>query len=353
MRDKQIKWLLSIALLLLTFLTIYMFLKLNVLWNPLITVVKAIFGPFLIAAFITYLLHPLIEKLHESGVQRPLAIFIIYLLFFGAIGYGFYRGIPVLIEQLKDLSNNIPYIAKTYNSWLSFIHNQTDHWPDGIHERIDGFFHDIEIWMNHAIDKVLRSIGKLVDYILVLAIIPFLVFYMLKDFEVLKKSAWYLTPKKWRKQGQQFMKDLDHSLGSYIRGQFFVCVLIGFLAFISLWIFQVRYPLILGLIIGITNIIPYFGPLIGAVPALIIASTMSPRIVLMVVIIILTLQFIEGNILGPLIVGKSLHMHPIVIMLALLAGGKLAGILGMILAVPVVVIMKVLIVHLAQLKWQH
>ena len=88
-----------------------------------------------------------------------------------------------------------------------------------------------------------------------------------------------------------------------------------------------KYPLLLGLIIGITNVIPYFGPVIGAIPAVIIASALSVKMIIITVCIILVMQFLEGNILSPLIVGKSLHMHPLVIMLALLLGGEIGGII--------------------------
>ncbi|MCM3413065.1 AI-2E family transporter [Metabacillus litoralis] len=353
MRDNQIKWLLRITILLLGLLTVFVFFKLYSIWAPFFLMFKAIFIPFLISAFITYLLHPVIEKLHRTGMPRPISILIIYLLFFGLLGYGFYKGVPVLVNQLRDLSENFPQFSATYNRWIDSIHDQTDRWPDGIHDRIERMFEQTEEWLALTIERVINSLRSLFDYVLLLAIIPFLVFYMLKDYDQIKKAGWYLTPRRWRNEAIQFLKDIDHSLGSYIRGQLFVCLIIGTVAFLSLWFFHVKYPLILGLLIGVTNIIPYFGPVIGAVPALIIAATMSTKTVIIVVIIIFGLQFIEGNILGPLIVGKSLHMHPIVIMLALLAGGEIAGVVGLMLAVPIVVILRVVIVHLAQFRRQH
>ncbi|QGQ47364.1 AI-2E family transporter [Metabacillus sediminilitoris] len=353
MRDRQIKWLFRITILLLGLLTIYVFFMLHSIWDPFFLMFKAIFIPFLISGFITYLLHPVIEKLHHTGLPRSLSILIIYLLFFGIIGYGFYRGVPVLVNQLRDLSENFPQFSSTYNHWIDSIHDQTNQWPEGIHERIEGMFQQTEEWLAITIEKLINSLKGIFDYMLLIAIIPFLVFYMLKDYDQLKKAAWYLTPRKWRNDAVQFIKELDHSLGNYIRGQLFVCIIIGSLASLSLWIFKVKYPLILGLLIGATNIIPYFGPLIGAVPALIIAATMSTKTVMIVIVLILSLQFIEGNILGPLVVGKSLHMHPIVIMLALLAGGEIGGVIGLMIAVPIVVILRVMIIHFVQLKRRH
>lgn len=162
-----------------------------------------------------------------------------------------------------------------------------------------------------------------------------------------------MTPKSWRKRGSAFLLDVDDSLGDYIRGQLLVCLILGAVAGITFWIFGLPYPLILGLISGITNVIPYFGPFIGAVPALLIAMTISVKAVLVVVITVFVLQFLEGNVLSPFIVGRSLKMHPVVIMLALLAGGELAGIVGMILAVPAAAVLKVMMIHFLRMRTEH
>ena len=114
---------------------------------------------------------------------------------------------------------------------------------------------------------------KFLNSAFVITIIPFIAFYMLKDFTFIKRAVWYMTPKKWREKGTHFLKMSMNRLGSYIRGQFLVCVIIGSLSSILFWIFHLKYPLLLGLIIGVTNVIPYFGPIIGAVPAVIIAAT--------------------------------------------------------------------------------
>jgi predicted PurR-regulated permease PerM len=315
------------------------------IWLPIFKIIFTILFPFFIAALITYLLHPLVEKIHETGVHRGLAVVIIYTLFFGGVGFSLYKGIPVFINQIKDLAENVPQFADQYRNWLKSIENQTAEWPMGIHERIDEGIVGFEKSLESMLSTVLSSMMDIINSLFVIAIIPFIAFYMLKDFSQLKKAAWYITPRKWRQQGILFLKDVNKSLGSYIRGQLIVCVLIGTISAILFWIVKMNYPLLLGFIIGVTNVIPYFGPVIGAIPAIIIAATISVKMVIFVVIIILVLQFLEGNILSPLIVGKSLHMHPLMIMLALLAGGEVAGVVGLILAVPILAVIKVAILH--------
>lgn len=339
------KWFYRIGFFLLLFAMIFIFLKLQQIWLPIVNVVITAFIPFFIAAFITYLLHPTIERLHEAGLHRGLAVIIIYLLFFGGIGYGLYKGIPAIIVQIKDLSENIPTFTAQYMDMVDEIQNSTSTWPNGMREKIDDGILGIEKKLDQFLTRVLSGFVLILNSIVVFAIIPFIAFYMLKDYHLLKKAVWYLTPRNWRKQGLLFLRDVDSSLGSYIRGQLLVCVIIGAISAILFWVTDMRYPLILGFIIGVTNVIPYFGPIFGAIPAVIIAATISVKMVIISLIIIFILQFLEGNILSPFIVGKSLHMHPLFIMLALLIGGEVGGVLGLIIAVPVLSITKVAIIH--------
>ena len=193
----------------------------------------------------------------------------------------------------------------------------------------------------NALTMVINGVKGLANSAMLFLLIPFIVFYMLKDIEQLKKAVWYITPKRWREPGIAFLKDIDESLGNYIRGQLFVGLVIGTVAALALWIAGMDYPLLLGFIIGVTNIIPYFGP----ITAVILAATVSLKMMLIVAVIIFLLQFLEGNILSPLIVGKSLRMHPLVIMFALFLGGKIAGVLGLIIAVPLLAVLKVALLH--------
>ncbi|XJZ26321.1 AI-2E family transporter [Bacillota bacterium Lsc_1132] len=341
----QVKWYYRVGFILLLLIAIYVLLKIRFVWMPVLKIAVVILLPFFIGGFITYLLHPIVEKLHEKGLHRGLAIFLIYFLFFGGVGFSLYKGIPVFIAQLKDLSENTPIFAEQYRSWIKQIQMHTAEWPDGLQGKMNDGINAFE----RKLDALLTLfIGFLVNFLnsaVVLMVIPFIAFYMLKDFDLIKRAAWYMTPKKWRKQGIRFLRDVDESLGSYIRGQLLVCFILGGISALLFWVFHLKYPLLLGMIVGLTDLIPYFGPIIGAVPAVIIAATMSTKLVIITIVIIFVIQFLEGNILSPYIVGKSLRMHPLVIMLAITAGGEIGGLIGLIFAVPAVVVLRVAIVH--------
>ncbi|MDR6747155.1 MULTISPECIES: AI-2E family transporter [Bacillus] len=345
MKKRPIQFLIYAAGVLLVLASLLILLQLDELWMPIFLLLKAVLIPLLIAIFISYLLYPIVEKLHAGGLPRTVSLLLIYVLFFGGIGLAVYKGAPVMIKQLNELSEQIPVLAETYNGALSHIHHHTNHWPDGLHDRLDRLIVQSETYAANGAERMILSCKVLLDYALVAALIPFLVFYMVKDMNTMKRAAWYLTPPSFRKRGHAFVKAVDESLGNYIRGQLLVCSLIGGAAAIVLWLFHIPYPLVLGMLIGATNVIPYFGPIIGAVPAVFIAFTISVKSVMIVLITVAVLQFLESNVLSPIIVGRSLHMHPVVIMLVLLAGGELFGLIGMILAVPTAAIIRVIIVQ--------
>lgn len=345
MLEIRMKWFYRIGFLLLLLISLYVFLKIRFVWLPVVNMGIVILLPFVIGGFITYLLHPVVEKLHEKGLHRGLAIFLIYFLFFGGIAFALYKGIPAFIAQLRDLAESAPFLAEKYQGWIKTLQSHTREWPNGIQEQMNAGINGFEKKLDSLLQVMIDILLKFLSSALAVLIIPFIAFYMLKDFPVIKRAVWYITPKKWRKQGIRFLKDVDESLGSYIRGQLLVCVIIGSLSTLLFWLFHLKYPLLLGFIIGVTNVIPYFGPIIGAVPAVIIAATISVKLVIITLVIVFGLQFLEGNILSPYIVGKSLHMHPLMIMLALTAGGEIGGIIGMILAVPVLAVLKVGIMH--------
>ncbi|MBW8348205.1 AI-2E family transporter [Bacillus sp. IITD106] len=334
-----------LIIVLLIFIIIYCFLLLKPIWKPIFTTVMIGLIPFLLSGIIAYLLHPLVEKIESMGVKRYLAILLIYLLFFGATGYAIYLGIPLMIKQMKEFSEQLPLFVDHYRKWIHQVESSTSNFPEGIQLQIDKRINDIENWFNKLIEKTTKAIMNLFDFLLVLLVVPFLSFYMLKDLDVIKKACWYMTPKKWRRNGRLFLDAVNDSLGGYIRGQILVCVIIGAAAAISFGIIGVKYPILLGMIIAITNVIPYFGPLIGAFPVVIIALMSSVKLAIIAGVIVFILQFIEGNILSPYIVGKSLHMHPLFIIAALIIGGEAFGIIGMIVSVPILAIIKIAIIH--------
>lgn len=180
------------------------------------------------------------------------------------------------------------------------------------------------------------------ENILSLAVIPVITYYFLSDSQKLMGKACMIIPIRKRSVAKKIISDIDKLLGRYIIGQLVLSLIVSATTFIALILLQVKFPIGLSLLNGLFNIIPYFGPVFGAVPTIFIALIDSPRKGLLVAIVVLIIQQIEGNILSPKITGDSTNIHPLNIIVLLLIGESFGGFIGMILAVPIGVIIKVI-----------
>lgn len=210
---------------------------------------------------------------------------------------------------------------------------------------MNNWFFQLENRLAEGISHFLDNIGTTINLLFNAFIVPFLVFYILKDFDVFERTVVSCLPRARRKSIVTLLKDIDAALGNYIRGQFLVCIIIGVLAYIGYAIVGMPYALLFASVVAVFNIVPYMGPFLGAAPAIVMASTVSFRLVLLVAVVNTLCQIVESNIISPQVVGRTLHLHPLLIIFALLVGGELAGMIGLILAVPFFAAAKVVIQH--------
>jgi len=202
-------------------------------------------------------------------------------------------------------------------------------------------------------DNITASVGKILGVVtnitLALITVPFILFYMLKDGHRFPETVVKVLPQSYRHEGLTIFKDLYETLATYIQGQVIVSLFVGLGCYIGYTIIGLEYALLLGIIVAITNIIPYVGPFIGAAPAVIIGLIDSPMKAALVAIVVTVVQQIDGNLLSPLIIGKRLNTHPLTIILLLIGAGSFGGILGMILAVPAYAVLKAVTLHVVRL----
>lgn len=344
MRGTLLDWLKRLTVLLLVFINLWFILKLWAYVKLLLFATLKLMSPFLIAFLIAYILHPMVKHLHKRGMPRVVAILVIYVFFFGLTGYIMVKGTPLLLNQLGNLSKHIPAFTAFYQEKVDHFYIATAHLPEQVHTHFNRLLAQAEKIVNSFVESIIVSLQHFVTSIFTIFLIPFIVFYLLKDIG--KLAAWLDThvPEKWKKPGKQLLEEIDESLGGYIRGQLIVCIAVGTAAFIGLWLFKVPYSGVLGFAVGITDIIPFFGAVIGAIPAILVAMTISFKKVLIVVAVITVVQSLEGNLFSPIIVGKSVHLHPILIMSSLVVGEALGGILGMLVAIPVFVTLREMLV---------
>ncbi|MDQ0254279.1 putative PurR-regulated permease PerM [Evansella vedderi] len=349
MENRLLYWIMRLGFVLLVGLVLFMFVQLLTYISPLFKLAGRIALPFILAGIIAYLLHPIVERLEKNNVPRPLSILLIYSAFIVMFVWIIFKGTPYIIQEGQDLLEQLPKMAETYRNFANTVHEQTEVLPSTFQERADGWLESVEAFIAESILQVGVFLRELVDWMLLLIVIPFIVFYLLKDINLVKKVCWYLTPERFRSEGLNLIKEVDHSLGNYIRGQLLVCAVVGLLAYIGFLIINMPYALLLAVFIGLTNIIPYFGPIIGVIPVIFIALTESLHLVILGLIVNFIVQIIEGNLLAPIIVGKTLHMHPVLIIFALIVGGEMAGVIGLIISVPILTILRVIFLHVRRL----
>lgn len=330
-------WMVTIVVaLLLCFLLI----KLYPFYRSFLLFLGGLFLPFIVAALIAYLLHPVIDFLAAWRLPRWLSILIIYTLFFGLSGFLVYKGFPVLINQVKEFSHNLPALMERYDHYVEFMYERTAFLPETVHDQMDAVLFGLEHRAEAFLKNLLRTWNKLPQVVIFLVVTPVIVFYMLKDTDKIGHAGLMLLPRRYRAKVKSLVLRIDNNLGYYIRGVLLVSCIVSLLTWTAFTMIKLPYSLILALLVGTTNIIPYFGPIIGVIPAILVGLTISPKTALIAGITVFIIQLIEGNLLSPFIVGKSIHIHPLLIIFALLVGGELGGIIGMIVAVPLLTILK-------------
>ena len=351
LKSKTLFWTLQILLVLLI---IYVSTKVSFLFEPIIVFASTLFTPILIAGILYFIFNPIVRLL-EKKLPRTLSILLIYLVFVAFIGFVLSAVGPVFTKQVTDLFNNIPsyvkqiqiFIKQMSNSqWFTWIMNQDFVSVAKIESSIGEYLTSLPENITGSLTSVF---GVVTNIALTAVTVPFILFYMLKDGHRFPNLAVKILPDKYKNEGLKIFKDLFETLAAYIQGQLIVCLFVGTACFIGFWIAGVKYALIRGLIIAVTNIIPYVGPFLGAAPAVIIAFLDSPTKALIALIIVVAVQQTDGNLLSPLIIGRRLNTHPLTIILLLIGAGSFGGILGMILAVPAYALLKAFTLNIVRL----
>jgi len=351
--QKFLKPLLIAAITLILACIVYIIIHLSPHFMWIWIVMKAILIPLFISLVVAYLLNPIVNLLERRNVPRGIAVITIYFSFSLISVVFFMKTIPILMTQFKDLAEHIPNIVGTYQKWLNEIHTHKYDLPDSLRLSIDQALLNAEKKTSAFFTNILNGAGSFLSKMIGLLIIPFLVFYLLKDMKAIQKGVLLLIPRKQRKEFAKVLAEIDTALGNYIAGQLLVGFAVGIMAYLGYWILDMPYTIILAMIVMVTNIIPYFGPFIGAIPAILVALTISLKMTIWVIVINLIIQILEGNVLSPLIMGKRLHLHPILIIFALLVGGEVGGLVGLIFAVPIVAVLRVILSRLVVYLVKH
>lgn len=315
-----------------------------------VPIVKDIIYTIIISITIAYILNPIVNYLESKGLRRITSISIIYLFIAGFIVMLYFLIVPSILEEVTNLLVDFPEYLRQINDKIKTFYNlytvNMESLPGGIgniKNIIDNNLIAIENLVTQNIKNITDNIATTFSKLVVLVLFPVITFYFLKDKDFFKKNIILLCPKKFRDDLLKICRKMNIILGKFVRGQLIVASFIGVASAVDLLILRVKFALIIGLIAGVASIIPYFGPIIGIIPALFFALLDSTTKAIWVIITFVIIQQFEGDVLSPRIVGNSVGLHPIVVMVVLLIGGGIYGVIGMLLSVPATVFIKIIL----------
>ncbi len=340
---KKLAYLLSnLVIIIMICLAIYILNKLHIF--AFIKEFFKILIPLFIGLVISWILAPGVDKLVKRKVPRVLACIIVYLIMLSIIFVILALVIPNLMNQIKDLIAAMPNILNELKDIIDDLFGNTNsseirNIKKNIFKAMGDFSESITVDLPSTVIGGTKSFISVMTTLILGLMISF---YLSYDYHKMSKKMYNLIPKKYHPNTKDLTGRINSSLRSYIQGVLIVMLLVFVSQAIGLTIAGLKAPLIFALFCAITDIIPYFGPWIGAVPAIIVGFTISPLTGIFTIISIIIVQTLENNFYQPLIMGHTMELHPVTIMLGLLIFGNFFGMIGMIFATPLVAILKII-----------
>lgn len=350
---KQSKLLFWTVEIVLTIIGVFFLLKMPNIFSPILGMVSAVFMPLLIAGFLYYMFDPIVVFLEKRGLPRIGGFMLSFAILVVLVALVVMNVVPQLVNQSLELSQSLPSYAEEMNQWLKDLGDLDALKGFDIQEQLDKANITISNILNFAIVGVTSSLSKIVGllmrFFILLFTVPFILFFMFKDGHKFLDALSHFFPKSIRSELRQTVRELNQTLSAYISSTVLDALIIGILSFIAMTIFKQPYALLLAVFCGLTNIIPYVGPFIGAVPAILVGLFISPWQALYMAVSILVIQQLDGNLIKPLLMGKSLNIHPLTIILVLIAAGSVGGIIGMLICIPVYAVIKTLVINISKI----
>ena len=318
----------------------YLLLRLLVYINPIVP-------PLLIAIAVVYLLNPLVSALERRGVPRAAGAGIVYVLFLCIVALVISLLVPVVTRQVGQVIDHFPDYLADAQATISRLAARFGQEPDF---RLDA--EQVRDWLSagenrQAVTRYLtglRSVtNSVISGLIIIVLGPVMAFYLLVDLPRLRRGAMALIPPGRREEIKGLMDRIGTAVGGFFRGQLLVALFVGVASSIGLWAIGLPYWLLVGMVAGIFNLVPLVGPFIGGGLAVIIALVSGePLKAVWAALVLLAVQQIDNHLISPNVMGRTVQLHPVVVMLALLVGASFAGLFGMLVVVPLVAMAKII-----------
>jgi predicted PurR-regulated permease PerM len=310
--------------------------------------VRDVVAILILAIIVATAVSPVAGWFEKRGIPRLLSVLAIYIVGMAIVGFIFYLLLPPLAAELRNLAVQFPLY---YNKLINFF--STFEGTSGgvqITQNMQQLLNNASLRLTQAASSLFSSILNVVGGIFAALIVIALSFYLAITGDGVKKFLISITPRTYEEYVVQLWGRVEKKIGRWIRGQLLLGVIIGVIVFTGLKIFGIPYALSLAVLAGILELLPFAGPIIAAVPAVILGFINSAALGLILIIFYTLVQQLENQLIVPQVMKRAVGMHPVVVIVALLAGAKLGGIVGVLIAIPVTVVLIELFEDLAAKK---
>lgn len=311
-------------------------------------IVEFVITPLLLSVLLAYLLAPPVRYLQKKQhLTRSSAILTLYIFFAAVFLLICLNIFPALLQELDELADLLPeYTERT----VLLLEGLEDRWkrfaiPPSVRGAIDENIRGLQSMLAQRLEKLALFMLSVIGRIIGLLLVPLFTFYFLRDSDYIKNKLLLKIPRSLRREMEQTLADVNKTLGAYLRGIIVVSLAVGGMLYLGLLILGVEFALFLGILNALLNIIPYFGPLIGAVPVVIIALLQSSSLAGKAILLIIIVQQVESQLITPRVFGHQLGFHPLVVVIALLLGGIYLGFFGLVFIIPLTAVILIFIKH--------
>ena len=324
-------------------IAIYLYTEISYIFTPINTIVNSIITPIIVAYVFYYMLNPLVNFFSKK-ISRFSASLLAILVGVITVLTVIIGVVPIIVEQTQNLITALP-------RYIEIVKGYLEEYSDNAYVQVVVEYVNTNLNVSKISERLISIATSIAQGVVssisstasVLITMPFVLFFLLKDASQFNKFVISLLPKKFEKSVAETIDEIDDKVGSYIQGQMLVSLCIGVMLFIGYNVIGLHYAFSLATIAAFLSIVPYLGPAIAITPAMLVAASTSWVMVVKMLVVWGIVQFLEGNIISPNIMGRSMHMHPLTVIFVILIGVNISGVVGAILGIPVYSILKVLI----------
>lgn len=338
----------TLLILIMLGILIYIYNAITFIFEPLKVIFSTLIAPLILAFIFYYLLNPAVDWMERHKIKRIWGVTILFIAIIGILIGLVALAFPPIQTQVSSLVDNFPSyvdsIGTTVLIWVEGtpLENAASNlveWLNGWVSNLPSFAVD---YFDTAINGLTNIFSTVSNVVVVLVTFPIIAFFLLKDDEKFFSYVIKIIPPKFRKDVKNIFITINEQVGSYIKGQLMISLSLGIMMFIGFSIIGLDYSGILAIVVLFTSVIPYVGAALAMIPAIIVALITSWFMVLKLLIVWAVIQFVDGNVVEPNIMGKNLNVHPLTIVIVLLVLGDLLGFVGLVLGVPIYAISRVI-----------